>query len=196
MKFLLLFLSFATSCVLHSQVAGYNINKQDTIQLRDLHFKRTVALQLDEAIVLIDYNYFLDQIKKERKGLKKQITSRERMIKKGTDYPGITSPQLKRYQRQYLPLDSVYTALLRQKSDMVKVDYGVFENVQSPFGRFLPSVIEAKNCIILDLSHKPQPYIVKQTGYKKTGQMTAVGSSFYFLPEAKRYFWSKMDWIS
>ena len=196
MKFLLLILSFTTYSVLHGQVAGYNIDKQDTIQLRDLHLKRMVALQLDEAIVLIDYDFFYNQLKRERKGLKKKITSRKRIIEKGTDNPNITSSQLKHYQRQYFPVDSVYAALKSQKADTVKVDYSLFEKAQSPFGDFLPSVIEAKNCIILDLSHKPQPYIIKLAGSKKTGQMTAVGSSFYFLPAAKRYFWSKMDWVS
>lgn len=196
MKFVLLILSFAASSILHSQVAGYNITKKDTIQLRDLHFKRTIAFYLDEAIVLFDYSFFLNKLKKERKGLKKQITSRERMIKKGTDYPGITSPQLKHYRRQYLPIDSVYTALKNHKTDTIRVDYSVFEKAQSPFGDFLPFVLEAKNCIILDFNHKPQPYIIKQAGSKKTGQTTTVSSSFYFLPAAKWYFWSKMDWVS
>lgn len=118
------------------------------------------------------------------------------MIKRGTDYPGITSSQLKSYQRQFAPVDSVFAIVNQSRLDTFHVDFSIFIKIDSPFGDFLPSAIEAKQCMVLDLSNHKQNSLIKLSGSKKTGQMTAVGSSFYFIPGAKKYFLSKMDWVS
>ena len=196
MKTLLLILSIAAFNSLFAQLDSYKIARRDTIELANLTFKRIVALQFNEAIVLIDYELFMKKLELERNGLKKQIRSRERMIRKRTDYPGITSLQLRKYQRQFSTVDSVFTAFMRTKLDTLRADNNVFANAGSSFGDFLPSALERKQCMVVDLSNRAQKYIIKLSGSKKTGQMTAVGSSFYFIPGATRYFLSKMDWVS
>lgn len=196
MKTFLLILSITVINSLQAQIDSYKITKSDTIELSDLAFKRIVALHLDEATILVDHDLFMKHLTAERNGLKKQIKSRKRMIKRGTDYPGITSSQLKSYQRQFALVDSVFAIVNQSRLDTFHVGYRIFIKVNSPFGDFLPSAIEAKQCMVLDLSNHKQNSLIKLSGSKKTGQMTAVGSIFYFIPGATKYFLSKMDWIS
>lgn len=196
MKLILFLLLIPGFSYVHAQIATYHITRQDTIELAPLNFKRTVALHLEEAIVLFEYGFFMEKIAGERRGLQKQIRSRERMIRKGSDYGSITASQLKGYQRQYPAVDSIYRVLKTGKPDTVHVDYNVFVKAQSPFGDFLPRALEAKQCMVMDAKHVLQRYVIKQSGNKKTGSMTAAGSRFYFLEGATRYFWSKMDWVS
>ncbi len=196
MKTFLLILSICTFSSSFSQIDSYKIIKTDTIELNDLTFKRIVALQFDEATVLIDYNFFMNKLSNERKGLQKQIKSRERLIRKGTSSREITSSQLNLYLRQFAAIDSVFAALKATKLDTLRADYGVFTKAGSPFGDFLPSALEKKQCMVADRNNRTQKYIIKFSGSKKTGDMTAIGSSFYFIPGATTYFLSKMDWVS
>src|SRR5688572_30585460 len=110
MKTFLLILSISVFGSSFSQINSYKITKTDTIELNDLTFKRIVALQFDEAIVLVDYSFFINKLSAERKGLKKQIKSRERLIRKGTSSPEITLSQLNFYKRQFTAIDSVFAA--------------------------------------------------------------------------------------
>ena len=196
MKTFFLILSIAGINSLQAQVDSYQITNSDTIELPDILFKRTVALHFDEATILLDHDLFMKHLTAERKGLKKQIKTLERMIKRGTDYPGITSSQLRSYQRQYAPVDSEFAIVKQSRLDTFHVDYKIFIKADLRFDYFLPSAIESKQCMVLDLSNHKQNVIFKISGSKKTGQMTAVGSSFYFIPGATKYFLSKMDWVS
>ena len=196
MRIFLLILSIATINSALAQIDSYKISNSDTIELSDLHFKKVVALHFDEATILVDYDLFIKHLSAERKGLQKQIKSRERMIKRGTDYADITSSQLKSYQRQFAPVDSIFIIAKRSKLDTIQIDYRLFIKANSPFGDFLPSAIENKQCMVLDLNNHKQNFVIKISGSKKAGQMTAVGSSFYFIPGATKYFLSKMDWVS
>ena len=196
MKTILVIILIAFWSSLSAHADSYKINKGDTINLSDLKFKRVVALQFNEAIVLVDYNTFISKLEAERRGLKKQISQRERMLKRGTDFPDITSSQLRMYQRQFPAIDSIFKFLKSTKKDTLWVNNNVFVKANTPFGDFLPSVLEAKQCMVLDLNKQLQKYIIKQSSSQRTGQMTAVGSSYYFIPGAKRHFLSKMDWVS
>jgi len=196
MKTFFLILSITAINSLQAQIDSYKVSKTDTIKLYDLAFQRTITLHLDEATILMDHDLFMKHLKAERKGLKKQIKSLKRMIKRGTDYPGITSSQLRSYQRQYAPVDSEFAIVKQSRLDTFHVDYKIFIKADLRFDYFLPSAIESKQCMVLDLSNHKQNVIFKISGSKKTGQMTAVGSSFYFIPGATKYFLSKMDWVS
>lgn len=196
MKTFFLILSMTAINSLQAQINSYKISKTDTIELSDLAFKRTIALHFDEVTILLDHDLFMKHLTAERKGLKKQIKSLERMIKRGTDNPDITSSQLKSYQRHFALVDSVFTIVKQSRLDTFHVDYKIFIKADLPFGYFLPSVIESKQCMVLDLSNHKQNFVIKLSGTKKTGQMTAVGSSFYFIPGATKYFLSKMDWVN
>jgi len=187
--FLILSLSAITS--VQGQIDSYKITKTDTIKLVDISFKRVAAIHLSEATILVDYDLFMKHLTEERNGLKKQIRSRERMIKRGKDYSGITSSQLKSYKRDFTPVDSVFNVAKHNKLDTFHADY-----VKTPIGNFIPSAIESNQSIVLDINSHKQIFIIKMSGSKKTGQMTAVGSSFYFIPGATKYFLSKMDWVS
>ncbi len=118
------------------------------------------------------------------------------MIKKGNDYPGITSSQLNFYRKQYNKVDSVYRAMQSHKSDTFLLNHSVFVEAGSPFGDFLPVLIETNKCVVINIKGEPQQYIIRKSGTIKTGQMTGAGSSFYFVPGASRHFWSKMNWVS
>jgi hypothetical protein len=179
-----------------AQIDLYKITRNDTIELSDLAFKRVVALHFDEATILVGFELFMKHLTAERNGLKKQIKSRERMIKRGTEYPGITLSQMKLYQKQFVPVDLVFTIVKQSKLDTFHVDYRIFIKANSPFGDFLPSAIESNQCMVLDLNNHKQNFVIKLSGSKKTGQMKAVGSSFYFIPGATKYFLSKTDWAS
>ena len=196
MKTFFLILSIAGINSLQAQVDSYQITDCDTIELPDLLFKRTVALHFDEATILLDHDLFMKHLTAERKGLKKQIKTLERMIKRGTDYPAITSSQLKLYERQFAPVDSLFASVKQSRLDTFHIDYRIFIKADLPFSGFLPSVIESKQCMVLDLKDHKQNVIIKKSGTMKTGQTTKVGSSFYFIFGAAKYFLSKMDWVS
>jgi hypothetical protein len=191
MKTFLLILSIIVVNSVEAQIESYKITRSDTIELPGLSFKKVAALHFAEATILVDYDLFMKHLTAERKGLKKQIRSRERMIKRGTNYTGITSSQLKSYKSHFIPVDSVFAIAKKNKLDTFHVDY-----TDSPIESFIPSAIENQQCIVLDLNNHKQNFVVKLSGSKKTGQMTAVGSSFYFIPGATNYFLSKMDWVS
>ena len=191
MKIFFLILSTIAINSVQAQIESYKITKSDTIELPDLSFKKLAALHFAEATILVDYNLFMKHLTAERKGLKKQIRSRERMIKRGRDYAGITSSQLKSYKNHFISVDSVFTIAKHNRLDTLHVDY-----TKTPIGNFIPSVIENKQCMVLDLNNHNQKFVIKLSGSMKTGQMTAVGSSFYFIPGATKYFLSKMDWVS
>ncbi|TMI90322.1 MAG: hypothetical protein E6H08_15220 [Bacteroidetes bacterium] len=193
---LFILLSIAVINSAQAQIDSYQITNSDTIELADLSFKRAVALHFDEATILLDHDLFMKHLTSERKGLKKQIKSLERMIKRGTDNPGVTSSQLKSYQRQFAPVDSVFAIVKQSRLDTFHVDYRIFIRTDLPFGDFLPSTIESKQCMILDLSNHKQNLVIKINGTKQTGQMTAVGSSFYFIQGSAKYFLSKMDRVN
>jgi hypothetical protein len=195
MKAFLLILSIIVINSLQAQIDSYQITKSDTIELSDLAFKRTIAMHFDEATILMDHDLFMKHLTAERKRLKKEIKERERIVKEG-DYDAIVSSQLKSYQKQFTSVDSVFAIVRRSRLDTFHVDNRVFINVNSPFGSFLPSVIESKQCMVLNLGNHKQKFVIKISGTKKTGQMTARGSSFYFIPGATKYFFSKMDWVS
>ena len=191
MKIFFLILSTIAINSVHAQIESYKITNIDTIELPDISFKKVAALHFAEATILVDYNLFMKHTTAERKGLKKQIRSRERMIKRGTDYAGITSSQLKSYKNHFIPVDSVFAIAKQNRLDTFHVDYS-----KTPIGDFIPSAIENKQCMVLDPNNRKQKFVIKLSGSKKTGQMTAVGSSFYFIPGATKYFLSKMDWVS
>ena len=196
MKTFFLILSIAGINSLQAQVDSYQITDCDTIELPDILFKRMVALHFDEATILLDHDLFMKHLTAERKGLKKQIKTLERMIKRGTDYPAITSSQLKLYERQFAPVDSLFASVKQSRLDTFHIDYRIFIKADLPFSGFLPSVIESKQCMVLDLKDHKQNVIIKKSGTMKTGQTTTVGSSFYFIPGAAKYFLSKIDWVS
>lgn len=196
MRLFLLILTFQTFSFLQAQETSFNVTRQDTIQLNSLFFKKTVALRLDEAVVLLDYQPFLKKLQHEKLWLKKEIRARERMIKKGKDYPGITSSQLKSFQQRLLATDSIYKTLHSQQSDTIWIDYSLVEKAHSSVSNLVTSSLETNQCVILNSNLELQTYIIKQTGSKKTGEMTGVGLSYYFLKGAKRHFWTKMNWIS
>jgi len=195
MKFFLSILLFFFLYPCEAQVQSYTITKQDTIRLNPINFKKVVALHLDEAIVVVDQNVFLEKLKEERKGLKKQIRSRERIIKGDAARTGIITSQVKSYKNQYSAVDSVYIALKNKKQDTAWIN-DKFIKSQSSFGEFLPSLLETNKCNVLNRDLEPQKYIIKLTGNKRTGEMTSVNSSFYYLPASKRFFRSKMNWVS
>jgi len=118
------------------------------------------------------------------------------MIKKGKDYPGITSSQLKALQERLSGCDSIYKTLYFQKLDTAWIDYSLIEKAHSSVSDLVSSSLETKQCMVINSDGESQTYVIKQTGGKKTGEMTGVGLSYYFIKGTKRYFWSKMNWIS
>jgi hypothetical protein len=196
MRLFLLIFTFQTFSSLQAQETSFNISGQDTIELNRLYFKKTVALRLDEAIVLLDYQPFLKKLQDEKTWLRKEIRARERMIKKSKDYPGITSSQLKSLQERLSGCDSIYKTLYFQKLDTAWIDYSLIEKAHSSVSDLVSSSLETKRCMVLSSDCEIQTYVIKQTGSKKTGETTGVGLSYYFIKGAKRHFWTKMNWIS
>lgn len=191
MKIFFLILSISVVNSVQGQIESYKIAKNDTITIPDISFRRVAAFHFANVTILAGYDLFMKYLTTERKGLKKQIRVRERMIKRGNNYPGITLSQLKSYQSQFVSVDSVFIVAKRNKTDTFHVDY-----YKTSIGSFIPSAIENGQCVVLDSNNHKQKCIIKLSGSKKTGQMTAIGSSFYFIPGTTKYFLSKMDWVS
>jgi|GEM_PF-6201077 len=83
MKYLLTLLFFAAVNFCIAQEGAYYFTHQDTVKLSNIELKSTVALRLEEATIIVDRSLFFEKLAKERKGLQKQIKSRDR-IKKST----------------------------------------------------------------------------------------------------------------
>jgi hypothetical protein len=118
------------------------------------------------------------------------------MIKKGNDYPGITTSQLNFLQHRLSSTDSIYKILYSQQSDTIWIDNSFIERALSSVSYLVSSSLEANKCMVLNSDLELQTYVIKQTGSRKTGAMTGVGLSYYFIKGAKRHFWIKMNWIS
>jgi hypothetical protein len=189
MRLLLFLILSSATFFAKAQIESYTIHKSDSIHLEDISFKKTAALHLGGATVLVEYRDFSNELNSERKGLKKQIRQRESILKRRSDK--IVQSQLNNYKSRFTIIDSVYRQSKGNKSDTFHVDYNLL-----PIVNFIPSRIESKRCIILDNYNQKQQIIIKVSGSKKTGQWTAVGTSFYFIIGAKRYFFSKIDWVS
>jgi hypothetical protein len=192
MKLFLLYICYSLSFECFSQKNSFDNYKQDTLQLTtQLNFKKWVGLQVNEAIIFMDFNYFNNQLYLERKGCKKQIRERQRIYN-----DKIVANQLAIYQRQYVTLDSIYTYLQqgRKSFDTMYVLYAVILKANSPFCDFIPKLIENGQCVITDKHLSRQPLIIRQIGWKKTSQMHSAGSRLYFIPRHENHFWSKWYW--
>ena len=196
MRLLLLILSLSVFEFSDAQEKSFNISRQDAIELSRVHFNKTVALRLDGAVILLEYQPVIKKIQDEKVWLKKEIRARERMIKKRKDYPGITSSQLKLLQDRLSGTDSIYKILYSRKTDTVWIDRSLIEKALSSVSEVVSSSLETNQCMVLNSNLELQTYIIKRTRSKKTGEMTGVGLSFYFIRGAERPFWTKMNWIS
>jgi hypothetical protein len=157
----LLILSFYCTTA-KAQKYTFDKYEQDTLYFSNsISFKKTVELHLSEAIISIDFNYFKEKLKLERKGCRKQIRQRERVPENS-----ITANQLKTYRKQYIALDSIYNYLTKsgRQDTASHVNYNVFLKVNSPFGDFLLVLIENGLCVIKDENNKRQNYIIRQIG--------------------------------
>jgi hypothetical protein len=176
-----------------AQSSAFNIKEVDTLKMGALRIHRVAALEVGDAIVLVDYGYVLKRLKIERKGLKKQINSRDRMLRKNPTNKTIRY-QRAFYNEQFVIIDSSYQLI--RKIDKRDTAWIPMESFSGPFGDFIPAIIESGQCVILNDRKEIQHFIIKKSGWEKTGAMTAVGKSYYYLPGSEDYFWSKMDWIS
>lgn len=192
MKIFLLYIFCSLCFECFSQKNSFDKYTQDTIQFTSrLNFKKWVGLQVNDAIIFIGFNYFNNQLYLERKGCKKQIKERKHIHN-----DKIVANQMAIYQRQYVAFDSIYTYLQQRKklSDTIYVSYDIIIKANSPFGDFIPKLIESGQCTITDKHFSRQPFIIRQIGWKKTSQMHSAGSRLYFIPGQENYFWSKWDW--
>jgi hypothetical protein len=73
------------------------------------------------------------------------------------------------------------------------VQYNVFFKSNSPFGDFIPKLIENSQCVVADKNKNPQPILIRQIGWKKNGSFSS-GSRLFFIPGHDKHFWSKWDW--
>lgn len=154
-----------------------------------IDFKKCVELELDSALVYIDFDFFKSKLSLERKGLYKRIKERRNLMN-----DRIVANQSAVYKKQYIVLDSIYDYLRRdKKSDTFYVRYNIFSKVNSPFGDFIAELIENEQCIVSDKNKTRQSLLIRQIGWKKNGSFSS-GSRLFFIPGYSKHFWSKWDW--
>lgn len=192
--FLLLLGNYYGSC----QKNSFDKFKQDTIAMGNINFTNVVALDVNEAVICIEYRLFKEKLFQEWTGCRKQVKEREHIRDNNSESYKIVSNQIAFYKRQFVVLDSIkkYLKKVAVPKDTAFISYNIFLKISSPFGDFIPALIESGQCIIVHKNNKRQSYIIRQIGSKKTGQMTGVGLSLYFLPGHNNHFWSKMNWVS
>jgi len=190
MKNLLLsvFVFICTNCL--SQSNSFDNFKQDTLTMPlQINFKKCVILEVDSAFIYMDFDFFKSELVLERKGCGKSIRERRRLKDDKT-----VADQLSAYQKQYLVLDSIYNYLRKDKKiDSFYVQYQVFYKSNSSFGDFIYKLIENGQCIVADKNKIRQPFLIRQTGWKKNGSFSS-GSRLFFIPGHSKHFWSKWDW--
>lgn len=154
-----------------------------------INFKKCVILEVDSAFIYMDFDFFKSELVLERKGCGKSIRERRRLKDDKT-----VADQLSAYQKQYLVLDSIYNYLRKDKKiDSFYVQYQVFYKSNSSFGDFIYKLIENGQCIVADKNKIRQPFLIRQTGWKKNGSFSS-GSRLFFIPGHSKHFWSKWDW--
>lgn len=190
MKTLLLSVIFCNCLNCFGQSNSFDKFEQDTLTMpTKLSFNKCVILELDSAFIFIDYDFFKTKLSLERKGCNKRIRERRRL----NDDP-IVANQTARYQKQYNVLDSIYKYLTQKsKLDSFQVQYKVFSKTESPFGDFIPGLIEKGQCIVADKNFFRQSFLIRQIGWKKNGSFSS-GSRLYFITGHTKHFWSKWDW--
>lgn len=184
--FILLF--YAARCA--GQTNTFDKFEQDTIRFATLSLDKVTVLMLDNAAIMLDFELFYEKLAMERQGCAKQIRSRQRLAN-----DPVVKNQLRNYEKQYRLLDSVFQDIRKQRSkrDTFNVDYSGFRTAGSPFGDFLPALIESSQCMIFNTKQEFQSVIIRQKGWKRNSPMHSSGSTLYFLPGQNKYFWSRWD---
>lgn len=196
MRRFLFIISTLAASYCSGQSAHFDKYEQDTLHLPAIQLKRVIALNVGEAIIGIDYKLFMIYLNDYRKGARKQIRKRNRLKSQGMELDHIVAEQTKMYRRQLAALDSVYFLITTNKSDTALIDYRIVKDTGSPFGDFLPKLIEAGRCLVFDKSMNQQFFIIRQKGWKKNGAMNTSGSTLYFLNGNFPHFWARSDFSS
>lgn len=174
------------------QERTYDSYKTDTIQLQGVLFAKTVAYKLNTVTFYVNYEDYKNTLyvlwKRYRDGMK--------TVKKEKRKGEHINPD---YEPRWRTLDSVYT-LLKTKvktQDTLFLSQNIFDKVGlAPLSNFFPDLIEKKQCAIVDDKGQRHFLIIRQTGWKKTGEMTSYGGSSYFLPGQKKAFIGRMNWVT
>jgi hypothetical protein len=91
------------------------------------------------------------------------MAERRRLRSQGAENDKIVAGQTKMYRRQLTALDSVNLLIIISKSDTTFMDYQIVKDGGSPFGNFVPKLMESGQCLIFDTSMNRQSLLSGKT---------------------------------
>jgi hypothetical protein len=165
--------------------------RTETLPLKDLHFKKVLAYQMNAALILVDYNEFMNAFMPMRDKLVKDVKRLRKQEKRGEVI-----------NRHYFAIerlvDSAYRLLQvqEQSGDTIRIDNLLFRSVDWNCGYDFLQSIHKGNCMILNAAGVRQSYVLIQYYSHQRGFLDGWGGWLYFIPGEKFPFLSKTKWMS
>ncbi len=181
---------FLTSLKVTAQTYNANL-PTDTINLRDLSFKKVLAYQVGNATILADYNDFMKSFKPFWNKFKKGVRSLDRgKVKAIEENPW--------YVKRFKFLDSTYKRLTEQIKTQDTVFISDISFMMAEIGTSYDFVgkIENGQCLVLNKKNEIQPFILRQKYSYQRGPLDGWGGRLYFILGQEKPFIRGTDWVS
>jgi hypothetical protein len=170
----------------------YDVNQPtDTINLRQISFKKVLAYQVGNATILADYNDFMKSFKPFWNKFKKGVRSLDRgKVKAVEENPW--------YVKRFRFLDSTYKRLTEQIKTQDTVFINSFSFMMADIGTSYDFVgkIENGQCSVLNRDNERQTFILRQKYSYQKGPLNGWGGRLYFIAGQIKPFITGTDWVS
>lgn len=167
----------------------------DTVWLKKIQLKSTLALHLNGAIVLMEQEPVLKKLKETRKAVKKQYQKELRNIGRAINNIVVVPLYITHYEDRLRFLDTHIGQLENKSTDTVVFFQQLFESQQLSVSELVPPLLEAGKCMVMDSSLRLVPHVIRKTTGQSSGLLVGgePGSSYYFLPHATEFFLQKVE---
>jgi hypothetical protein len=166
-------------------------NKTDTLNLKQLAFRKVIAYKINSVTILVDYNDFMKSFKPFWKKYRNEVRS----LNRGKENAVEENPY---YVKRFIFLDSTYKQLIRQvvAADTAYITQLSFEIADIGTSYNFIKKIEQGNCIILDNQNVRHFKILKQKYSYQKAPLDGWGGRLYFIAGQEKPFISGTDWVS
>jgi hypothetical protein len=156
----------------------------DTLLLKNVSFKKTIAYKLEEVTLLVDFEEY-----------RKALDCRRLYNKQMRQALSKDSSRLVNEMREgWLFTDSLYQLINAQAAtqDTIFLTRSNFRFGLTPSGNFFPDLIESGKCAIVDENNKKHFLIIRGKWSSESAYGISEGRTYY-LPGHKRHFMIATD---
>lgn len=167
----------------------------DSIWLKKIQLSSTVALHVNNAIVLMEEAPVLKKLREMRKAVKKQYQTE---LRKGTKIGNgvmVIPVVISHYEDRLRFLDTHIGQLEKKAPDTVILFQQLFESQGLSVSELVPPLLDAGKCMLMDSSLQLVPFVVRKSARKSNSLLVGSepGMSYYFLPGATQYFLQNIE---